>query len=410
MVQVARNLEAELTSAAMDGAIIWRADASVCRIGAAELGVLLRSRVSTEHLAGVVRSLLTAVSKPTVCLETEFVPALSAGIALGPRHGRDAEQLLCNAHVAAEQALDARSCEFFSAAPQARSRRRLLIESALRGAIDRQEMRLEYQPRVAIDTLELTGVEALLRWEHQQFGAVPPQEFILIAEESGGIDEIGQWVLTEACRQAMVWRERFRRGFFLSVNLSGRQLRSHALLGQINDALARSSLPPDSLEIELSERSIVEAPIEARDKLAALRRMGVRIAIDDFGVGHSSLSQIRRLPFDCMKLDRALMADLYTDLGAQGIAAAVIAMARALRIRSVAEGVEDSATLAMLRALGCDEIQGYYVSRPLTAPDFEAWLGAGGAAALLAYEAAGLDAGVRSGENRSRRLPRSGRR
>ena len=410
MVQVARNLEAELTSAAMDGAIIWRADASVCRIGAAELGVLLRSRVSTEHLAGVVRSLLTAVSKPTVCLETEFVPALSAGIALGPRHGRDAEQLLCNAHVAAEQAVDARSCEFFSAAPQARSRRRLLIESALRGAIDRQEMHLEYQPRVAIDTLELTGVEALLRWEHQQFGAVPPEEFILIAEESGGIDEIGQWVLTEACRQAMVWRERFRRGFFLSVNLSGRQLRSHALLGQINGALARSSLPPDSLEIELSERSIVEAPSEARDKLAALRRMGVRIAIDDFGVGHSSLSQIRRLPFDCMKLDRALMADLYTDLGAQGIAAAVIAMARALRIRSVAAGVEDSATLAMLRALGCDEIQGYYVSHPLTAPDFEAWLGAGGAAALLAYEASGLDAGVRSGENRGRRLPRSSRR
>jgi EAL domain-containing protein (putative c-di-GMP-specific phosphodiesterase class I) len=284
-----------------------------------------------------------------------------------------------------------------------------MIESALRGAIERREMHLEYQPRVAIDTLELTGVEALLRWEHEQFGAVPPEEFILIAEENGTIDEIGQWVLGEACRQAVRWREGFRRSFFVSVNLSGRQLRNAALVAQVNEALVATGLPPDALEIELTETSIVDAPNDARDQLAALRRMGVRIAIDDFGVGHSSLGQIRRLPFDCMKLDRALMADLYTDLGAQGIAAAVIAMARALRIRSVAEGVEDSATLAMLRALGCDEIQGYYVSHPLSAPDFEAWLSAGGAAALVAYDAVGLDAGLSSGESRIRRSKRGGR-
>jgi EAL domain-containing protein (putative c-di-GMP-specific phosphodiesterase class I)/PleD family two-component response regulator len=410
IIQVARNIEAELTSAGLGGAIVCRSELpTVCRIGAGELGVLLRSHVSPEHLASVIRCVLTAISRPTLCLDTEFVPALSAGIALVTRHGSDAEQLLGNAHVAAQQAVDARSCEFFSSAPQVRSRRRLMIESALRGAIERREMHLEYQPRVAIDTLELTGVEALLRWEHEQFGAVPPEEFILIAEENGTIDEVGQWVLGEACRQAVRWREGFRRSFFVSVNLSGRQLRNAALVAQVNEALVATGLPPDALEIELTETSIVDAPNDARDKLAALRRMGVRIAIDDFGVGHSSLGQIRRLPFDCMKLDRALMADLYTDLGAQGIAAAVIAMARALRIRSVAEGVEDSATLAMLRALGCDEIQGYYVSHPLSAPDFEAWLSAGGAAALVAYDAVGLDAGLGSGESRIRRSKRGGR-
>jgi EAL domain-containing protein (putative c-di-GMP-specific phosphodiesterase class I)/PleD family two-component response regulator len=384
LAEVARSIEAELSRAAKGGAIAWRtALPGVCRIGDGVLAILLRSRLSTEHLAVVAESILTAVSRPTQCLGSELVPALSAGIAVAPRDGDDAQQLLGNAHIAAEQAGDARTCAFFSPAPRALSRRRLQLEAALQGALRRDELYLVFQPRVAIDTLELAGVEALLRWNHPQFGAVEPDEFIVIAEENGSIDEIGQWVLNTACRQVRTWRERFRRDFCVSTNVSGRQLRNPEWVGQVREALVTSGLPANALEIELTEASIAHSVDEARDKLAALRRMGLRIAIDDFGVGHSSLGQIRRLPFDCLKLDRALIADLYVDLGAQGVTAAVIAMARALRIRSVAEGIEDAETLTMLGALGCDEIQGHYISPALRPADFEAWLEAGGASALI---------------------------
>jgi EAL domain-containing protein (putative c-di-GMP-specific phosphodiesterase class I)/GGDEF domain-containing protein len=403
--QVARGIETELSRAAAGEATVWRPGLpGVCRTAEGELTIALRSRLSAEHLASVAGSILAAVSRPTQCLGTELVPALSAGIALASRDGDDAEQLVGNAHIAAEQAGDARSCVFFSDAPRALTRRRLSLESALQGALERGELHLVYQPRVAIDTLELVGVEALLRWTHPQFGPVSPDEFIVIAEENGSIEEIGQWVLSEACRQAVAWRERFRRSFVVSTNLSGRQLRTAELLGQVKEALVTSGLPPQGLEIELTEASIVASVDEAGRKLAALRRMGVRIAIDNFGVGSSSLSQLRKLPLDCMKLDRTLIGDLYVDLGAQGVTAAVIAMARALRIRSVAEGIEDAATLSMVRALGCDEIQGHYVSPALKAAELEAWLDAGGAAALLSHDAAALDQELDAGTPRSKRL------
>jgi EAL domain-containing protein (putative c-di-GMP-specific phosphodiesterase class I)/PleD family two-component response regulator len=401
--QVAAGIEAELARAGLSGSIVWRKDPlAVCRIADEELAVLLRSHVSAEYVGRMARDILTSISRPTMCCGIEYVPAVSAGIALGPKDGNDAERLLASAHCAAEQATDAQSCEFFSPLQGARSRRWVLMESALRGAIARRELHLVYQPRVTIDTLDLSGVECLVRWEHPQFGSVSPEEFVSIAEETGFIDEIGRWVLKEACRQLADWRERFQLSFFVSMNLSGRQLRDSNLVGLIKDTLAATALPAQALEIEITETSIVNAPEEARDKLSALRGIGVRVAIDDFGSGYSSLGQLRRLPFDCMKLDRALMADLYTDLGAQGVTAAVIAMARALRIRSVAEGIEDLATLEMLRALGCDEIQGFYVSRPLKAGDFEQWLNSGGAAALRLRDALNVDSDLQADDVRTR--------
>jgi EAL domain-containing protein (putative c-di-GMP-specific phosphodiesterase class I) len=317
---------------------------------------------------------------------------VSAGIALAPRDGEDAERLLASARCAAQLATDVRSCGFFSPAEGARSRVRVLMESALRGAIERRELRLAFQPRVTIDTFELTGVECLLRWEHPQFGAVSTEEFVSIAEETGFIDEIGRWVIKEACRQLSDWRERFKDSFFVSVNLSGRQLRDPKMVDLIKDSLAATELPPEALEIEIAEASLIDAPQEVQGKLTALRNAGVRVAIDDFGSGHSSLGQLRRTQFDCLKLDRSLTVDICTDLGAMGVTAAVVAMARALHIRSVAEGIEDAATLEMIRAVGCDEIQGFYVSRPLSAGDFEQWLEAGGAAALRVRAAHAFDA------------------
>jgi EAL domain-containing protein (putative c-di-GMP-specific phosphodiesterase class I)/PleD family two-component response regulator len=393
VIEVGRAVAVELTRLGLRGDIGWRQETdAVCRVGDGELAFMLRSRRSPEQLAELIRDALAAISHPVMCLGTEYLPALSAGIALAPRDGEDAERLLASARSAAQQATDVRSCEFFSAAQGARSRVRVLMESALRGAIERRELRLAFQPRVTIDAFELTGVECLLRWEHPQFGAVSPDEFISIAEETGFIDEIGRWVIKEACRQLADWRARFKSGFFISVNLSGRQLRDPKMVDLVKDSLAATELPPEALEIEIAEGSLVDAAQEVQERLAALRSAGIRVAIDDFGSGHSSLGQLRRTQFDCLKLDPSLTADLCTDLGAMGVTAAVVAMARALHIRSVAEGIEDAATLEMIRAVGCDEIQGFYVSRPLSAGDFEQWLEAGGAAALRVREAHAFDA------------------
>jgi EAL domain-containing protein (putative c-di-GMP-specific phosphodiesterase class I) len=215
-------------------------------------------------------------------------------------------------------------------------------------------------------------------------------------------------MIKEACRQLSDWRERLKGTFFASVKLSGRQLRDSRLATSINDILAATQLPGDALELQVREASLIDAPKEVRDRLTALRSVGVRIAIDDFGTGYSSLGLIRRMPFDCMKLDRSLIADLYSDLGATGVTAAVVAMARALRICSVAEGIEDAATLDMIRSVGCDEIQGFYVSRPLSSGDFEQWLTAGGAAALRVRETMVLDAELEAEDSRPRNIGRGG--
>ncbi|MDQ1240954.1 MAG: hypothetical protein QG550_204 [Pseudomonadota bacterium] len=380
IVQMARRIEGELERISHGGTILWRTDLpSVCRTADGELSILLRSRVSAEHIATVTHAVLESIAAQALQTDADYVPAISAGVALAEGDTTSAEQLLVNAHSAADLATDPRSCTFYSPLPQAQLRRRLLIESSLRGAVERRELQLVYQPRVSIDKFERTGVECLVRWDHPQFGAIRREEFTAIAEEAGIIDEIERWMLEEACRTLVGWHERYEQVFFASTRLSGRQLRDPRLVTTIQTAIERHRLPADALQIELSEASIIDAPDAAHAVLADLRKRGVRIGIDDFGTGHSSLGQIRRVPFNSMKLDRALMADLYTDPWAQGVTAAVLAMARAMQIRSVADGIDDAGTVEMLRALGCDEIQGQLVSPPLKARDFEDWLERGGA-------------------------------
>jgi EAL domain-containing protein (putative c-di-GMP-specific phosphodiesterase class I)/PleD family two-component response regulator len=383
LASVARHLEGELANLSDGATVPWRASAAaVCRTAEAELAMFLRSRVSAEHVAELAYTMLQSLAARPPGDEAAYVPGISAGIAFAGADKPDAEQLLQRAHAGAEQATAPWSCETFSPVPQARSRRRLKLESVLRGAVERGELSLVFQPRVAIDSYELMGVECLARLHNAELGHVEPSEFIPIAESAGLIDGIGRWVLGEACRQLAVWRKDFAREFFVSVNLSVRQLRDPRLVDVVRDALEMHGLPATALELELTESSVVDSPAESRKMLDELRSMGVRIAIDDFGTGYSSLSQIRRVQFDSMKLDRSLMADLYTDLGAQGVTTAVISMARSMRMRSIAEGIEDADTLEMLRALGCDEIQGNYVSPPLGPREFETWLEDGGAAAL----------------------------
>jgi EAL domain-containing protein (putative c-di-GMP-specific phosphodiesterase class I)/DNA-binding response OmpR family regulator/GGDEF domain-containing protein len=389
--EAARQISQNLAEAGAGGVLLKHASAAaVCRTSEAGLSLLVQVGAPAESLADLVGTVLARVSGQPTSLGTEYLPALSAGLALIDVDTTDAEQLLTNAQTASEQAREPRSCELFSPVPLARSRRRLAIESALRRAVEAGELHLMYQPRVASDTLDIVGVECLLRWEHPQLGSVGPEEFVPIAEETGLIEPIGDWVLDEACRQLASWRARFEDEFFVSVNVTARQLRQPNFAAQVAAALDKHRLPAQALEIEITETSIVHAPPDSRRMLEALRREGVRVTMDDFGTGSSSLGQIRKLPFDCVKLDRSLMADLYTDVGAQGVAAAVLAMAKALRIRSVAEGVEDPESMEMVSWLGCDELQGYYISAPLKARDFAEWLDGGGAVALARRRAAAI--------------------
>jgi EAL domain-containing protein (putative c-di-GMP-specific phosphodiesterase class I)/DNA-binding response OmpR family regulator/GGDEF domain-containing protein len=389
--ELARQIGQGLAEADAGGVPFRHANAAkVCRTSEAGLTLLVRSREPAETLPELIGAVLARVSGQPTDLGTGYLPAVSAGLALVDGNSTEAEQWLTHAQAASEHALEPRSCEFFSPVPLARSRRRLAIESALRRAVEAGELHLMYQPRVASATLDITGIECLLRWEHPQLGSVGPEEFVPIAEETGLIEQIGDWVLDEACRQLASWRARFEDEFFVSVNVAARQLRQPNFAARVRAALDKHRLPAHALEIEITETSIVHAPPEVRRMLEALRRDGVRVAMDDFGTGYSSLGQIRRLPLDCVKLDRSLMADLYTDVGAQGVTAAVLAMAKALRIRSVAEGIEDAESLEMVSWLGCDEIQGFYISPPLKARDFAEWLDSGGAVVLARRRAAAI--------------------
>ena len=379
VVRLARRIETELERFNQGGTILWRADLpSVCRTADDELSLLLRSRVSAEHVATVVHGILEAVASLQPEAEVDYVPAISAGVALA-ESGVDAAQLISNAHAAAESAVAPRSCALFSPMPQAQMRRRLHIESSLRTALERRELQLVYQPRVAFETMELTGVECLVRWDHPQFGTIRPDEFIAIAEESGVIVDIGRWMIEEAARQVAAWRERYEIRFFAAASVTSRQLRDPRLQSMVLVALDRHRLPFDGLQVEVSEAGLADAPEAAQAALKSLRAKGVRIGLDDFGTGHSSLGQVRRLPFNSLKLDRSLVADLYSDPWAQGVTAAVLAMARAMQIRTVADGIDDPATLEMLHALGCDELQGLHVAPPMKPLDFEDWLERGGA-------------------------------
>jgi EAL domain-containing protein (putative c-di-GMP-specific phosphodiesterase class I)/DNA-binding response OmpR family regulator/GGDEF domain-containing protein len=389
--ETARRIGQNVAEASAGGTLLRHAaTATVCRTAEAGFAMLVQTCEPIDTLAELICAALARVCGQPTTLEAEFLPAVSAGLALVDGDTTGAEQWLANAHTASEQAREPQSCELFSPVPLARSRRRMAIESALRRAVEAGELQLVYQPRVSSDTLDLKGVECLLRWEHPQLGAVGPEEFVPIAEETGLIDQIGDWALDEACRQLAAWRARFEDEFFVSVNIAARQLRQPTFAARIKAALEKNRLPAEALEIEITETSIVHAPPEARRMLEALRREGVRVSMDNFGTGYSSLGQIRRLPFDCVKLDRSLIADLYTDVGAQGVTAAVLAMAKTLRIRSVAEGIEDPESLEMVGWLGCDEVQGNYVSPPLKARDFADWLEGGGAVALARRRAASI--------------------
>jgi len=349
------------------------AGATVARLGGDEFVVLLQD--ADEATAVTVASLaIAALGRPFALRGGEHLLGASAGIALAPAHGRSREELLRCADIAlfAAKGASRRQHVLFTAELDRAARDRVQMQTELRHAIDREEFVLHFQPRVRPADGKVISAEALLRWQHPQRGLLPPGAFIELAEACGVIEEIGAWVLDAACAQAAAWRRQGIALGRLSINVSTRQFVSGDLPARVRSTLERHRLPGNALELEVTESLLMNDPGEARAQLAELRGRGVTVALDDFGTGYSSMAMLRQLPIDVMKVDRSFVVGLGHDDGAMAVTRAIVALAHSLRLHLVAEGVETEAQAEVLRALGCDELQGYLFSRPVPAAQFPA--------------------------------------
>jgi diguanylate cyclase (GGDEF)-like protein len=317
----------------------------------------------------IAQKMLNALSRPVMIEGHEVYVTGSIGISIYPPDGDDSEILISNADAAVSRAKDTgrNHYQFYTLDMNAKTTRRLSLESELRRALERGEFVLHYQPQFDLAQRRITGFEALARWQHPDLGLVPPNDFIPLAEETGLIAPLGEWVLREACAQAKIWHTNGHRDLRMAVNLSSRQFFQENVLETVTRALDKTHLPPGCLELELTESCVMQNPDEATVTLCLLNNMGIRIAIDDFGTGHSSLNHLKRFPIDCLKIDRSFVHDVTLNPEDGAIVQAIIAMAHGLKLTVVAEGVETIEQLRFLESFNCDMIQGYLVSRPLTA-------------------------------------------
>jgi EAL domain-containing protein (putative c-di-GMP-specific phosphodiesterase class I) len=316
----------------------------------------------------VANKIIATLSAPIQAEGHELHTSPSIGISLFPNDGPDGDTILKNADTAMYHAKAAgrNNYQFFAAEMNRITADRLDIERKLRHAIARNELTLCFQPQFAANSSQPTGVEALIRWLHPTDGMIAPDRFIPVAEETGIIVEIGEWVLLNACREMKRWIDAGLKPLRMAVNVSARQLRRRDFCETVAGVLAESGLPPELLELEITESSVMENPQEAIVILESLGRMGVTLAIDDFGTGYSSLAYLKLFPIDHLKIDRSFVADIEHDLNDRAIAFGTIALAHSLGLRVIAEGVETDDQLELLRTNGCDEVQGYLFSKPLT--------------------------------------------
>jgi EAL domain-containing protein (putative c-di-GMP-specific phosphodiesterase class I) len=304
----------------------------------------------------------------------EFTTTCSIGVSLYPDDGADGETLLKNADAAMYRAKGAgrNAFHFFTAEINTQLSERLALERDLRRALQGNELILHYQPKVDLVNGVLIGAEALVRWNHPELGVLSPARFIGIAEETGLIVPIGEWILRQACLQACQWREAGLGFKILSVNLSARQFRQRDLVQQVDKVLRGTGLPPECLDLELTESLMLENVEEYILRLQALKDLGLQLSVDDFGTGYSSLSYLKRFPVDRLKIDKSFVRDIVSDSGDAAIAQAVIRLGQILGMAVTAEGVETEEQLAFLRLHGCDEAQGYFFSPPLPPDAFAA--------------------------------------
>ena len=301
-----------------------------------------------------------------------IAPDVDLGCAVYPRDAKDATGLLACAFAALPKtgALQPGGVNFFSSADTELARRTFLLEQGLRNAVNDDQFFLQYQPVVDLSRACVVGAEALLRWRHPELGLVSPSEFIPILEQSGPIDEVGLWVLNTACRDARSWRRRGLADLTIAVNLSACQFRGPTLAMTVVRTLERHGLAPSDLEVELTETAAMEDGARTREVLEQLRALGVGVAIDDFGAGYSSLSNLKNLPFTKLKIDREFVAKIHERPDSQAICSALVALANGLNIKLLAEGAEEREEVEILVRLGCSLFQGYFFARPLSADDF----------------------------------------
>lgn len=348
----------------------------VSRTGGDEFALALPGIASAEAAQVVARRVQLALERPFAIARQEIPLSASIGISMFPGDADRAEVLVKNAEAAMHHAKKAghNGIEFFKKSISARAAKHLSLEADLRKALDRQEFTLHYQPRLALTDLRVEAVEALLRWSHPQRGSVPPDEFIPLAEQSGMIVEIGDWVLREACSQARRWRDSGAPNWQVAINVSGIQFRDGSLVRRVSNAIDLAGIDPRLIELEFTEGALIEYSSAVNKAVKSLKGLGVATALDDFGTGYSSMSYLRHFPIDTLKIDRIFVRDIASkSAGNAPLVDAIIAMAKSLGVSTVAEGVETEAQWHYLRDRNANQVQGFLFCRPLPLADLERW-------------------------------------
>lgn len=343
---------------------------TIARLGGDEFVVVLPETGREESISSVAEKLLRSMDEPITAGEHEFFLTVSIGVAVYPVDGKTLNEVLKNADVAMYRAKHEgrNTFRFYQREMSTQALSRLHLETQLRHALQKNEFTLHYQPQINMETAQIVAVEALLRWQSPN-GMVAPVDFIPLAEETGLIVPIGEWVLETACRQAVVWNEMSKTPLRVAVNLSARQFWQHDIVQMIMDKLQITGCSPYWLELEITESIIMERPEESTIALNTLTQKGITIAIDDFGTGYSSLAYLKRFPIQSLKIDRSFVLDIATDQDDASIVRAIIALAHSMNMQVVAEGVEEESQLLFLRTQECDLVQGYYFHRPQPAVD-----------------------------------------
>ncbi len=348
---------------------------TLARLGGDEFAILAEELRQGEDVVVLIERLLASMALPFELSGHLLYVTTSIGVGMFPGDAEDIEELLRHADVAMydAKAHGRNTFRFFDRSLDKLAAERLSMETGLRQALDKGELFLVYQPKQEIVSGRIYGMEALVRWQHPELGLVGPDRFIPLAEEIREINRIGEWVLRQACAQTLAWRQQ---GFELvvSVNLSPMQFQRGNLLDSIKAVFAESELPPTAVELEITESALMDSPEQARSLMSSVRELGPSFSVDDFGTGYSSLSHLKLFPVSTLKIDRSFVRDIVVDSDDRSIATAVVALGKSLNLRVIAEGVESVEQLQLLTEFGCDAIQGYYLSKPLSAPDFLAFL------------------------------------